>query len=582
MKKKCLLGALFLALCFSLSGCTSGGSSFSRDPDQRYTVLLSQGDGYSIEGAYVYKIEKGGSVSFTVSVEEGMEVESVSYGYFDYANSQIVCEDIRANLTVVLKTVAIKNSYEVLFDFNGGYAAENETQTYTVKQYDPAIRVRGNTLSAKDVADRDGYTFTGWNTAEDGTGEHIGAGSRITLDSEGRITLYAEWQPWTSANDFDWTVGDTFTLKKYKGNAETVVIPATVNGKEVTEISANAFVGGNVKTVVLPNTVQTVCSNAFFGCGLEELYLFDNVVSIEDDSFEYCSSFTTVHMNAIEAPRYTTSWFSCWADKYDRVILNQDKKQMVFFSGSSMYRGLDSSLIDEAFDHEYVITNLGVSYLIDATLQLELLYKYLKAGDILVHAPEDLSNVESGNSFHTLTWRCLESNYDLLADMNVSWHESVWSTFTDYNEDRQDVVERDYDQRLSECNEYGDLSTYRANTDDTDKGYDVVYDATILRSSILEDLNTTYQNLESKGITVYFSYSPANLDGEGMPDEATRALYEAKIQQYITSVPIISSLEDYMYSGRYFTNTNYHLSTEGAEMRTEQLIADIKKQMDAE
>ena len=38
---------------------------------------------------------------------------------------------------------------------------------------------------------RDGYTFTGWNTRADGTGEAVKPGDKRVLNGEGR--LYAQW-----------------------------------------------------------------------------------------------------------------------------------------------------------------------------------------------------------------------------------------------------------------------------------------------------------------------------------------------------------------------------------------------------
>ena len=44
------------------------------------------------------------------------------------------------------------------------------------------------------VPTRDGYTFTGWNTAADGSGTGYSGGDAFTLPSSGSDTLYAQWQ----------------------------------------------------------------------------------------------------------------------------------------------------------------------------------------------------------------------------------------------------------------------------------------------------------------------------------------------------------------------------------------------------
>jgi uncharacterized repeat protein (TIGR02543 family) len=44
------------------------------------------------------------------------------------------------------------------------------------------------------VPTRDGYTFKGWNTAEDGSGTNYSGGDTYTLPNSGTVTLYAQWE----------------------------------------------------------------------------------------------------------------------------------------------------------------------------------------------------------------------------------------------------------------------------------------------------------------------------------------------------------------------------------------------------
>jgi uncharacterized repeat protein (TIGR02543 family) len=45
------------------------------------------------------------------------------------------------------------------------------------------------------VPTRDGYTFDGWNTEADGSGDNYLGGDIVTLPSSGTDTLYAQWTP---------------------------------------------------------------------------------------------------------------------------------------------------------------------------------------------------------------------------------------------------------------------------------------------------------------------------------------------------------------------------------------------------
>ena len=45
------------------------------------------------------------------------------------------------------------------------------------------------------VPTRDGYTFTGWDAAADGSGTDYSGGDTYTLPNSGTDTLYAQWTP---------------------------------------------------------------------------------------------------------------------------------------------------------------------------------------------------------------------------------------------------------------------------------------------------------------------------------------------------------------------------------------------------
>ena len=50
---------------------------------------------------------------------------------------------------------------------------------------------------------REGYSFTGWDTAADGSGTDYAAGSSYTLPASGTDTLYAQWDPNTVTLAYD-------------------------------------------------------------------------------------------------------------------------------------------------------------------------------------------------------------------------------------------------------------------------------------------------------------------------------------------------------------------------------------------
>lgn len=576
MKKRVFVS--FLALL--LASCNG-----TFEKSERYNVTLYENEDFIILSDATQYVEKGGTAIFEVELPDGVVVDSLNYGYFDSKESCIIVENVQRHMSVEASLTQENAGDVICYDLEGGVLLNNPSQSKVYRKYDSSDRKRVNTLSAYEFSRRDNYTLTGWIANDRNDDNIISLGSRIDLNDKQTLRLYADWEPWTSSQKFTFReTDDGLFISKYTGNDEIITIPDKINGKKVIGIDSYAFHDLNsCKKVILNLSMRNVERYAFSNCSFSEFVMYDSVLRIYDDSFVDCAGFSRLRINAAEKPRLTNQWTSGWSDKFDRILtFSRDKtnKQMVFFAGSSMSYGLDSKMVDEGLDKEYKITNLGLSYLINPLLQFDALSRILDDNDILIHAPEDMTDVENINSFNNLTWRCLEENYDMLSYTDISKHIDVFDSFYEYNDARLALSEISYNNRTNEYDEYGDLSKFRENTDDTDKGYKTLFDADVLKTEILQEYDSIYKHFnDDLNIKVYFSYGPANLDGAKMPSQEKRKAYEDKVVANIHSAKIISTLEEYLYHGRYFSNTNFHLSTEGAKMRTTTLLSEIKTQM---
>ena len=75
---------------------------------------------------------------------------------------------------------------------------------------------------------------------------------------------------------------------------------------------------------------------------------------------------------------------------------------------------------------------------------------------------------------------------------------------------------------------------------------------------------------------VLFSYAPRNQSS--LTERSTKEAMQELEQQLneCLGVPVISSMEDYFYSGIYFYEIDNHLSDTGVALRTEQIIKNIE------
>ena len=80
---------------------------------------------------------------------------------------------------------------------------------------------------------------------------------------------------------------DTVTINKYTGSETAVVIPQTIEGKNVVEIASLAFDSmDRITSVSIPETVTTIGAKAFYGCtSIETITIPETVTSMGTSAF---------------------------------------------------------------------------------------------------------------------------------------------------------------------------------------------------------------------------------------------------------------------------------------------------------
>ena len=89
-----------------------------------------------------------------------------------------------------------------------------------------------------------------------------------------------------------------------------------------------------------------------------------------------------------------------------------------------------------------------------------------------------------------------------------------------------------------------------------------------------ERLNELNAWLEERGARMVVAGYPIG-DGEYTPEREAYDAFEAELREAL-DCPVISHFTDYMYPYDLFYDSNLHLTTEGAKLRTEQLIKDLE------
>ncbi len=494
-----------------------------------------------------------------------------------------------APAAVPTQAEAARTITRLTYEGSGGTLRNQEGDTLTrMRTY---AHARENTLQGSVWFRREGYVLTGWNTRADGSGVTVGLGSRYGF--EDGDTLFAQWAPATEEALFDYELAsDGAQVTGYRGG-ETCVIPETLGGRPVTVIRSGAFREKELSYLVFPPSLRALEEGAFSACVLQEAVLFDSLRKISDASFAACVLPQTLRVNAATRPVYSGSYFDAFQDKYDRLLALRDHRKLVLSSGSSGRYGYVSPMLEEAFP-DYAVINMGVYAYTSALPQLRLMLPLLQEGDVLLYAPEFDAAPEQfceTDRLDTGFWAMMESGYDAAATLDMRQFSGVFDSLGAYLQARARMPGLDYSfsparfdddgnsYLIDTYNEYGDFILPRPDGDSDGRLRDNIADYTVgnITPRRIACLNRALAPFVQQGVRVLFAYTPRNsasLTKESTPEN--RGKLEEQLQALI-EVPVVSRLEDSLFPGRLFWLIDSHLSTNGARLRTERIIEDLKK-----
>lgn len=487
------------------------------------------------------------------------------------------------NITSDMKLYAnfIGKSYTVVrYEVNGGTLADSDGEAY-VDMIKDDYHFYANSLPDMGYFERDGYVLYGYNTEADGSGDYFGLGWNIVSD-EKIITLYCMWAKETSEDDFEYEVhGKEAAITKYTGNADTVVVPSRIKGKKVTSIEGEAFTKTKASTVILPSTLEEIEERAFLNCKLQTLYLPDSVTDICDESFINCLDFSTLYVNSTRLPTYQTWNHGTYAIKYERMLYADAHglKKLVFTSGSNGTYGVDSEQLEAGLDNEYYIIDYACHFQSCGMFFIDLISDFLNEDDIMLFMPEPNDYQMGSYEWTAVMWQFFEGAYGCITHVDIRDYSLVFESFREFNESRRWMSDTSYTDYWDGINRYGDNSWYRSGQYDGFVGSQGTY--SLKTDHIDADLmNYVIDKCLAKGAKAYMTFPSLNehaLTGSGKK-KSGREDYENYIEENLHTT-LISTIEDYIFNGKYMADTNYHLSTKGTEIRTSRLISDLRAQL---
>ena len=100
-----------------------------------------------------------------------------------------------------------------------------------------------------------------------------------------------------------------------------------------------------------------------------------------------------------------------------------------------------------------------------------------------------------------------------------------------------------------------------------------------ISEACIHRLNSLNRYLQKRGAKAVIAGYPIIVDGEASEQFIGQILqFELELRRQC-DCEVISDYQDYFYDREYFYDTPYHLTNEGAAIRTEQLIHDLERYM---
>ncbi len=90
------------------------------------------------------------------------------------------------------------------------------------------------------------------------------------------------------ASESEFTVDSSGKLISYSGTATSITVPNLIDGTAITSVGENAFANSNITEIILPKSVNEICSGAFSNCADLKTVSASNATIIGDRAFYNC------------------------------------------------------------------------------------------------------------------------------------------------------------------------------------------------------------------------------------------------------------------------------------------------------
>ena len=285
---------------------------------------------------------------------------------------------------------------------------------------------------------------------------------------------------------------------------------------------------------------------------------------------------------------YGESYYAELAVLTERLDKAEGKK-LVLIWGSNIAFGVDVELLETLLHdkgYDYTVCPYGLYAAVGTSAMLSLSEKALKEGDIVILAVEPMDETMSTYFGASAFLKCAEDAPYLVTRLNAAQRHAALGNYISYLQERIKVLrsgqlpEAEGVYSRAAFGDNGNLD-YSREGNIMALGFDTTEPVDLktvrIEADFSEQVNDYCREAEQKGAVVYLSFSPVNrsalTDGS---EEALLAFFTRCRESF--SCAVISDPGRYVLDSAWFYDSNFHLNSAGAKVRTVLLAEDILAQ----
>lgn len=262
------------------------------------------------------------------------------------------------------------------------------------------------------------------------------------------------------------------------------------------------------------------------------------------------------------------------------LLQNTPSPKIVVVGGSSAPYAVISQKVQDAFGMPCI--NLGATAYLGIEFYLAQMKGCIGQGDIIILAPE-YSMYQNAIDYSTV-WMAVENHWPVMKKLPLRYYPPMAAAYADYagyklRQKKSTPQNESYEAQYAAAGygPWGDITTERDNI--LEKKYNTedlwTVDASVADEWVIRQLNRFARYAKAQGAEVYLTFAPFNRLALQNGLAGVQALENRLLQE--CQIPWLGSLTQGVLSENLFYDSNNHLNSRGAELRTEMLLDALAK-----